>query len=332
MAFSNYENNRRLSTRNPPLKMMQAVEDDQDCMWKIVAVVCVGDVNGGDAPEICNNIWELICSGVGPVLPEDPIFPPPGDGGGGGSGPPNPTYDCNGDLNGSAYISECGCIGGNTGITSCGPLEVQFCDDVDPQLRIAIRNHIQNITAAHCAIKFFVQQLDAVSGLTLQICIDGEDFSNPNALYSNDGKITFRTDYTATNGNFMQHELFHAFQDKLAYNGGIGQYAAPSNGRVNIEFEQAVFADIIYGTNVFDNIAGIDTMRQDYEAWRDDLTEFGTVYPDLSNFATYENTYNFFLEAFNSYHGYGGGTVISLAPEALMRIFNNLQKNGCGIY
>jgi hypothetical protein len=42
-----------------------------------------------------------------------------GNGSGGGDSPPPPYYDCTGLLDGTAYNSDCGCIGGNTGITNC---------------------------------------------------------------------------------------------------------------------------------------------------------------------------------------------------------------------
>ncbi|WP_443939864.1 hypothetical protein [Pedobacter sp. MW01-1-1] len=44
-------------------------------------------------------------------------------GGGGGSGDYTSMFDCNNDLNGSAFIDpNCGCIGGNTGVSECPPL------------------------------------------------------------------------------------------------------------------------------------------------------------------------------------------------------------------
>ncbi|MBD1433244.1 hypothetical protein H8B06_10430 [Sphingobacterium sp. DN00404] len=48
---------------------------------------------------------------------------------------PNPTdpepeyYDCNGVRNGSAYTAECGCIGGNTGISEC--VDASIPDDAE---------------------------------------------------------------------------------------------------------------------------------------------------------------------------------------------------------
>lgn len=42
-----------------------------------------------------------------------------GGGDGGGGGTPTVTVDCNGTVNGSAYVAACGCIGGTTGIPFC---------------------------------------------------------------------------------------------------------------------------------------------------------------------------------------------------------------------
>jgi|GEM_PF-2081811 len=50
---------------------------------------------------------------VDPEYPDEPI----GGGDGGNDGPG--TYDCAGVLNGTAYMADCGCIGGTTGITEC---------------------------------------------------------------------------------------------------------------------------------------------------------------------------------------------------------------------
>ncbi len=59
-----------------------------------------------------------------------------GDGGDNG-GDEDPEPDCNGDLGGSAYNSDCGCIGGNTGIYECPPDEDDPEEPEDPNEPVA---------------------------------------------------------------------------------------------------------------------------------------------------------------------------------------------------
>lgn len=75
--------------------MAEAVVNYDDCEWIVVGTVCVGDVNNGNAPDICKNLWELICPDIGPIIPENPYFPPidPNEGGPGSPGPPSSSQN-----------------------------------------------------------------------------------------------------------------------------------------------------------------------------------------------------------------------------------------------
>ncbi|WP_293741736.1 hypothetical protein [uncultured Pedobacter sp.] len=108
------------NTKGEKIMLKQAVACYPGVPQFIYATVCAGDDDSGEV--VCTTkltavIYTEFCEGGGNDNNDGGYTPP----GGGGT-----TYivDCNGDRNGKAYDSDCGCIGGNTGITEC-PKEIK---------------------------------------------------------------------------------------------------------------------------------------------------------------------------------------------------------------
>lgn len=169
------------------------------------------------------------------------------------------------------------------------------------------------------------------------MCIDEE---NGKDTYSATTKaITFQTSYTASRSDVMMHELFHAYQDNVAYHGGIGAYGVDASTNIkqpgfsNIEFEQALFRDImmLHGSSATAlYFSSNQSIKDNYTAWINMLTNNGTQYPDFSaNWSAYETKYFEFMEEFRLNPSFNSVIINTLEPEALKRIFNGLQPN-CG--
>lgn len=103
---------------------------------------------------------------------------------------------------------------------------------------------------------------------------------------------------------------------------------------MNIEFEQAVFKDIMNGYATALNYSQDNTIKLLYDDWIVSLTSNGSSYPTIDTITDFETKYFQFLPEFkNSVPHYGNNSDIipSLKPEALKKIFNGLQKDDCGI-
>jgi hypothetical protein len=97
-------------------------------------------------------------------------------GGGGGDSPPPPYYDCTGLLDGTAYNSDCGCIGGNTGIENCEQKTIidslrgyPCAQDLlrkFPTLRTAIANLVKSTFAVNDNINMTFQVNLTLAGTT----------------------------------------------------------------------------------------------------------------------------------------------------------------------
>ena len=125
--------------------------------------------------------------------------------------------------------------------------------------------------------------------------------------------------------NLFGHEFFHAFQDTF-YSGGTSQFnTGTRTGFPNLEFEQALFYDIINGSN--DATAMGSTASQaiviEYRNWISTITNGNTEYP--KQFSDFRGQYHYFLNLFHqNAFGYSDGLVKSdLLPGALLNIFSS---------
>ncbi|WP_379022515.1 hypothetical protein [Parapedobacter deserti] len=126
--------------------------------------------------------------------------------------------------------------------------------------------------------------------------------------------IVFSTNFASTHVEVIRHELFHAYQDNIAYSGGIGNYSLGEPVYSNIEFEQALFHDImmLHGSSATAmNYSEDEQLKGQYKTWIDSLTNNGTEYPDFSaNWSTFETKYFEFLEEFKDTNPYYNAPII----------------------
>jgi hypothetical protein len=203
----------------------------------------------------------------------------------------------------------------------------KFCDDLTTAQKETIMNTLMEFKNYNCLTTYLYNAI--ASGTTgYSFCITPGMY---NATYSSANKsISFATDYSSTRSDLLGHEMFHGFQD-MYYPGGIAAYGKNAAtgvalpGFTNIEFEQAVFSDIVYNSRLAFQ-TGTDPQKVDYENWLNTITNSFTSYPQLTvGTAAYNDfitKYNGFLAQYstNPDNPYKG-TTISLDPSALINLF-----------
>jgi len=117
-------------------------------------------------------------------------------------------------------------------------------------------------------------------------------------------------------------ELFHAYQNSV-YPNGTAQYNP--TGRVDIEFEQAFWQDIIQTSVNAGAMNGASQSDLDaYKIWIGSITNGDTIYP-RSLSAADQTQYNHFLYLYYQLHP-TMGTPIYLTPQA---VFSSFIYFGC---
>jgi len=182
----------------------------------------------------------------------------------------------------------------------------------------------------NCATNAMVLQLKQVSSLVLGMCIHASATQNGNYV-PNTKSIVFPTDFAAGHQEVFRHEVFHAYQDNVAYPGGTANYGSGDPGFVNIEFEQAVFKDIMNGYASALDASSNTLIKNLYSNWIISLTQGGTVYPNITTISDFETKYFEYLNEFNTSNtAYGGRTILDkIKQEALKAIFSGLTKDNC---
>ncbi len=158
---------------------------------------------------------------------------------------------------------------------------------------------------------------------------------------------TKEIDFTSINAiriDFLEHEMFHAFQDQTYGNAAFISYGKPINsyyppGYTDIEFEQAVFNDIVNKTLTEGTHNSTDANYvANYRDWISLITNNGTAYPklnpnatnqaDIDKYNSFINSYNSFMDQFkqvpgNPYYS----PILHLTPNALINMFNSIDPN-----
>jgi len=239
--------------------------------------------------------------------------------------------DCAGELNGTAFDSPCGCIGGSTGIMECDTdsLDAILKDTCLNATQMAsLRSSFNNFlngegnTVWACIHKATYSKV-AAAGKKIGFCINTITGNGTyNALNST---ITYANELGLSSFITLRHEFFHVYQDTY-YTGGTLQYnTGTRTGYPNIEFEQALFADILNGSDnasAMGSTASIE-LRTEYRNWVKSITNNNTAYPkQLSDLG---GQYYTFLNKFREHaYGYDVGIVkTDLPPDALLNIFNS---------
>ncbi|MES2060935.1 MAG: hypothetical protein V4456_03390 [Bacteroidota bacterium] len=210
----------------------------------------------------------------------------------------------------------------------------QFCDNLTEAQKGIIVNTVMEFKNYNCLTTYLYNTIaSGTSGYSF--CISP---GTGNATYNPGTKsINFTTDFAATFSNILGHELFHGYQD-MYYPGGTTAYGrnaatgVASPGFSNIEFEQAVFNDILYkGENTAFH-QGTQAQQDAYRNWINTITNGSTSYPKLTVGTTAYNNfitqYNSFLTQFSTIPGGTySGTTINLNPSALINLLNKSNCN-----
>lgn len=251
--------------------------------------------------------------------------PCPNTGGGGGGGPSNDPSECLGIL-----IFETGeCIVDPISPPS-HPLDSILKDTCLNTTQMATLKTMfsdylsgQGDNDLKCA-QMAVYKKFLASGKKIGVCID--QTIDGNGIYKPGSATIF---YKYEGGipvvALFGHEFFHGFQDSF-YTGGISQYnTGTRTGYPNIEFEQALFYDIINGSGSADAMgsAAPDIVKTSYQNWINTITNNNTTYP--KQLADFGGQYYYFLNLFHLHSPYANiGTVHNnLQPSALLYIFNS---------
>jgi hypothetical protein len=215
----------------------------------------------------------------------------------------------------------------------------KFCDNMTQAQKTTIENAVDQLKDYDCATKYMYKHFDDTNK-AFEFCISaglGSGTYSPTT-----GGFNFTSNEAASNMYVMEHEFIHAYQDDI-YPDGTEQYGlgpnGPSPGFVNIEFEQAVMNDLInYGnTTAFEFSGATQTQKDNYLLWIKDITNNGTTYPKLTPGGTptevaaynaFMSSYNSFLTEFNALSGNPShSTALNLSPFALIKLFNNINRN-----
>jgi hypothetical protein len=213
-----------------------------------------------------------------------------------------------GNGNNGGVIGDPGSQGGGGGGSMVGdtvlvppPFAINFCSELSAAEQTSIIMTVDAFETEDCPSKYLANFFTGKSfGFCINSAVQGNVYYDPS-----DNSFTFSTEHAAspTFAFLLEHEFFHAFQN-ASYPGGINAYGKnantglPNPGFSKIEFEQAVFYDIVNGSQqAFIN--GTDAQRAAYRNWINGLTANGTIYPKLNpssaNYAQFISDYNSFL-------------------------------------
>jgi hypothetical protein len=263
-------------------------------------------------------------------------------GGGGGAFPPDDytqLLDCAGVPNGTAIFSaECQkCIGGTTGIDKCPTDSLKkimktkndcLTSGQTTALNNEFNDYLYNKSERKdwdCLHQYIYQKIEE-SGIKIGVCIN-PTIEGMGAYRVNEKNVFFRDESMLKHPSIFRHEFFHVFQD-AHYTGGTEQYHPI--GAMNLEFEDALFNDIIAGA--FPSSAmmsGTRELKEEYEAWIVSITNNFKTKP--KQFSDLQGKYDYFLNQFNQHSGYAGGDAKirpGFQPNALLTIFS---KTNCDL-
>jgi hypothetical protein len=176
-----------------------------------------------------------------------------------------------------------------------------------------------------CMRNLLYSKLEA-SGKKIGICVN--DTVKGNAVYSPSSEdVLFKTESTLKDSRILGHELFHVYQD-THYSGGIRQYqTGEARGYPNLEFEQALFNDIVNKTADAMGSGASQMIIDDYTEWLKRITNNYRTTP--KEFSDFQGDYNNFLWIFylGSPYQYQGKVKSDLLPTALLTFFSTPNCN-----
>ncbi|SMC73674.1 hypothetical protein [Pedobacter nyackensis] len=141
--------------------------------------------------------------------------------------------------------------------------------------------------------------------------------------------FSFLNDDSFNYPNIFEHEFFHAFQDMFIATDtyAIATSEGYPDGYTNIEFETAVFTDLLK-TNTVEYGAFMNAdeeLREDYSGWLNLIKDNNKKYP--TTFDDFQGRYNFFLKKFQFNSGYAdkGQILLNMKPVSLLEVFFNFS-------
>lgn len=179
-----------------------------------------------------------------------------------------------------------------------------------------------------CVQKAVYRKVEA-SGKKIEFCINGQ-IEGSGAYSPITGNFLWKDSTYISNATVFRHEFFHVYQD-AHYAGGTAQYNTGNRtGYPNIEFEQALFNDILIGS---EDAMGMGSSAPlniviEYRNWISTITNSNTQYPKQFSAFGYDannvNKYYYFLNLFYQHSLYVGIGAINntLQPSALLNIFS----------
>lgn len=283
------------------------------CQIQTFTFYTYGYVAGNLSTIFIDIYYYYVCDEMG-NQPEDP--------GGGGYPPP-------------------GGGGGATVVSTADTIKIgHVCDNLTPEQVQTIITNVNNFTTHDCATKFLSKNLKSKIS---SFCITDLGPNPPNARYNaTTGEIDFESKYAATDLESLEHEMFHAFQDQtyghatyLSYGTLLPGNVYPS-GFIDVEFEQAIFEDIVNKTHYVTAHTNDANFKTAYDTWINSLTNNGTSYPklnpqtDITQYNNFITQYQSFLSQYqqiigNPYYS----PIANYTPNALINMFNAIDPNNC---
>jgi len=249
--------------------------------------------------------------------------------------------DCAGELNGTAFDSPCGCIGGSTGIMECDT------DSLDAILKDTCLNATQMAslrtmfnsylegegnTEWACLRKKQYKLMKSL-GIKFGFCI--KDMPGAAQAYDPKKNIFYFSTEASLNYTFnFNHEFFHSYQNNYLTN-GTSSYSSITNqttgvttypdGYINLEFEVALYFDITSSRDdqsAFSNSTVPNDIQTEYKNWLNTITANNTKYPQ--QFSDFGGQYFHFMDLFKQHSGYAnrGNIANTMLPSTLLNLFS----------
>jgi len=207
-------------------------------------------------------------------------------------------------------------------------LIIGFCSNAETTsgAESTTKANLQAYSTLNCVSTYIFNFLSA-KNFNITFCMNSQQAGN--ARYNPlTNSLTFTTLFTAGDSRVMEHEMFHAFQDD--FYGNMELYGSQQPGYVNIEFEQALMADIAKDySSAFDIPNATQTQKTNYNLWRasivNDFSRHGVPVPGSARYNTFMTNYFNQLNQFNSIPGnkYSSQIISELKPDALYSILQN---------
>jgi hypothetical protein len=217
---------------------------------------------------------------------------------------------------------------GSTGLPPS--FQINLCNGLTDEQRTTLTSAVNEFKTSNCAAKYLSNYY---RDRTFTVCISSNITGSAN-ISTTSNTITFSSAPYSTTPDVTLHEFFHAYQNSITPGGtsnyGMNAQGVKSSGYVDIEFEQAVFADILYNDGGAFLYRGSQEQKARYNDWITSVRANGypKLTPNTTAYNDFINTYKSFLTEYNDLSGNPNhSTALNLNPVTLINIFNNINPN-----